>query len=492
MAGALNYLNDMRATNSQKETPNTDGSDVTSGRKIIKKSYSEILKAVRQDISTDHADELREVVSDPIAQDVLKKLIVDYINKNRFVCKDEQNLAKLTERIFQDMAGFGILSKYIYDPDVEEININSYRDIEVLYPQEKGGFRKIDERFESAQQAVDIVKRMCACGGITIDESQPVKDSYITKGVRCSAMITPIVDEEIGVSASIRRQKKKAITRDKLIRDNSAIEDELDLINMCITCGVSVGFTGGTGSGKTADMGIALSNIPYDKRIYTIEDSRELDLIVVENDKVMNRVIHTGTRPNEDVKKNVDAELLLKQALRQDPDIIVPAEMRGKEAWDAVEAGQTGHTVVTSVHANSAEDAYERIYMLCLKQNTSMSEKMLMTQIISAFPIIVFKKKLSDGSRRIMSIVEGIGYDNGKVRYNTLFRFQRTGIEVDEHGRRTINGVHKKVGNLSDKLALRMYENDAELEFIRKYARPDWDPDEVYNKIEKEAAGGVV
>ena len=145
-----------------------------------------------------------------------------------------------------------------------------------------------------------------------------------------------------------------------------------------------------------------LKNIPYDKRIYSIEDSRELDLIAKDdNGKVLNRVIHTVTRPHEDPKSNVDAELLLKEALRQHPDIIVPAEMRGSEAWTTVNAGLTGHTIVTSVHANSAEEAYERIFMLCLEKNANMTEKMLMRQILKAFPVMVFKNSLVTAQERL-------------------------------------------------------------------------------------------
>lgn len=458
----------------------------TADRKIVKKDYADILEYIRKEISTNHAQELAEVISDESGQTVLKNLIKQYINKNNFMCSDIENFEQLVNKIFEDMAGFGLLTQYIYDKDVEEINITAWNNIEVLYPKDKGGLKKLGETFGSPQQSVDIVQKMCACGGIRLDESQPVKDSYIFKGTRCSAIMYPAVDRETGVSASIRRQKKRAITREKLLDENSAIAEELNFISTCINCGVSVGYTGGTGSGKTADMGIVLRDIPYNKRIYTIEDSRELDLIAIDDHgKVLNRVVHTVTRPHEDTKSNVDAELLLKEALRQHPDIIVPAEMRGSEAWTAVNAGLTGHTIVTSVHANSAEEAYERIFMLCLEKNANLTEKMLMTQIIKAFPIMVFKKQLTDGTRKIMSIVEGIDYDNGKVRYRTLFRFQKTKQYFDENDVWHIEGNHKRIGCITDTLALKLYENGADEETILKYARADWTAEETYAALEK-------
>ncbi|MCI9084794.1 MAG: CpaF family protein [Clostridia bacterium] len=481
MGNALDYVYEM----GKRPNANTNNERSVSNRKIVKKEYVDILEFIRKEISTNHANELAEVISDASGQTVLKNLIKQYINSNNFMCSDIENFESLVNKIFEDMAGFGLLTQYIYDKDVEEINITAWNNIEVLSPNYKGGLKKLDETFASPQQAIDIVQKMCACGGIRLDESQPVKDSYIFKGTRCSAIMYPAVDKETGVSASIRRQKKRAITKKKLLDENSAIAEELDFISMCINCGVSVGYTGGTGSGKTADMGIVLRDIPYNKRIYSIEDSRELDLIATDdNGKVLNRVVHTVTRPHEDTKSNVDAELLLKEALRQHPDIIVPAEMRGAEAWTAVNAGLTGHTIVTSVHANSAEEAYERIFMLCLEKNANLTEKMLMTQIIKAFPIMVFKKQLPDGSRKIMSVVEGLDYNEGRVRYNTIFRFQKTRQYVDNDGELRIEGHHKRMGCISDILALKLYENGAEVDTILQYAKVGWNAETTYAALE--------
>lgn len=480
MGRALDYLYEM----GKNPNTNINGEHNVSNRKIVKKEYKDILEFIRKEISTNHANELAEVISEESGQTILKNLIKQYINANNFMCSDIENFEQLVNKIFEDMAGFGLLTQYIYDKDVEEINITAWNNIEVLYPNDKGGLKKLKETFASPQQAVDIVQKMCACGGIRLDESQPVKDSYIFKGTRCSAIMYPAVDKETGVSASIRRQKKRAITKEKLLIENSAIAEELDFLSLCINCGVSVGYTGGTGSGKTADMGIVLRDIPHNKRIYTIEDSRELDLIATDtHGNVLNRVVHTVTRPHEDLKSNVDAELLLKEALRQHPDIIVPAEMRGAEAWTAVNAGLTGHTIVTSVHANSAEEAYERIFMLCLEKNANLTEKMLMTQIIKAFPIMVFKKQLPDGSRKIMSIVEGIDYTDGRVRYKTIFRFQKTRQYNDNDGKLHIEGQHNRIGCISDILALKLYENGADVSTILQYAKKDWNAESTYEAL---------
>ena len=478
------YMYDMSRQVNKKEND-----EQTPERKIEKKSYNDILEYVRKEISKNHASELAEIITDPEAQVVLRDRIVHYLNAGSFTCAEDMNFQQLVNKIHEDMSSFGVITQYIYDKDVEEININAWNDIEVIYP---AGLVKLDETFASPQQATDIVQKMCAYGGIRLDESQPVQDSYISKGVRCSAIMRPVVDREIGVSASIRRQKTVAITRDNLLKSNTALAEELDILTICVNSGVSVGYAGGTGSGKTTDMGVLLKNIPYDKRIYSIEDSRELDLIAKDdNGKVLNRVIHTVTRPHEDPKSNVDAELLLKEALRQHPDIIVPAEMRGSEAWTAVNAGLTGHTIVTSVHANSAEEAYERIFMLCLEKNANMTEKMLMRQILKAFPVMVFKKQLSDGSRKIMSIVEGIDYVDGKIQFNTLYRFQKTNEYMDDNMKLHIDGFHKKINCISDRLALKWYENDVDETTIKKYARSDWSAATAYEIYERGEVNGT-
>lgn len=195
-----------------------------------------------------------------------------------------------------------------------------------------------------------------------------MQDSFITQGVRISAIIPPCIDEAVGAVFSIRKQKNNVITKQQLIDWDTATEEELDLLTLCISHGVSIGIAGSTGSGKTTNIGFILRSIPYDKRIYSIEDSRELNLQVKdEKGRILNRVIHTKTRPSQNPAQNVSADVLLKKSLRFDPQIIVPAEMRGEEAMTAQEAGRTGHTIITSFHASTALAAYTRILTMCME-----------------------------------------------------------------------------------------------------------------------------
>jgi pilus assembly protein CpaF len=144
--------------------------------------------------------------------------------------------------------------------------------------------------------------------------------------------------------------------------------------------------------------------------------------------------------------------------------------MRGVEAFATQEAGRTGHTIATTLHANSAEDAYMRILSMCQLKPNALSERTLMKMIIDAMPIMVFKKRLVDGTRKYMSIVEATDYVDGEVLFNPIFSFDLQG--TDKNG--TAQGFHTRMGNLSNKLANRMLENGADINLVRKYADPKW------------------
>lgn len=432
------------------------------------KSYADILNIVRDNINTNHASELANVIAEPNGQKVLKSLISKYLHHDNLKC-DDYTYSELVEKIFEDMAGFGFLTKHLYDEDVEEININAWNDIEIIT---STGYQKLSEHFLSPQQCIDMVRKMCALGGVIIDGSQPLKDSYISKGVRISAMIPPVIDEELGASASIRRQRTTAITRQQIIQWGTADEKELDFLMLCLEHGVSVAIAGSTGAGKTTDLGLLLSGLPANKRIYVIEDSRELNLIKInESNQVISRVVHTKTRFSDDSKQNVSNDDLLKEALRYDPDIIVPAEMRGAEAMTAQEAGRTGHTICTTVHADDARAAYTRILTLCMNSDTKLSEDRMLSLIVDAFPVMLFKSQFADKTRKYKEIVEAVGCEGQEVKCEYLFRYM-----IEDNNPKHIKGRHVQTGCISDRLADRLYEHSAPIEEIRKYARKEWQP----------------
>ena len=420
-----------------------------SGESMQAQDYSEILDKLQRIIAKNHSSELAQVLYSEEAEEKLKDLIMRYLNSEQLVAKDKGNISELVDAIYYDMAGMGVLSPYLQDTDTEEINVNGYGGIWVLYRDRKV---RLNETFGTPEACSNIVRKMSRFGNVILDGSKPIGDSFIARGVRMSGAISPCVDPDAGAIASIRKQKPSFITRENLIEWDTATAEELDFLTLCVNNGVSVAIAGATGSGKTADMGYILSCVPPDKRIVTIEDTRELSLAKFDENGVMiNDVIHLLTKEEPNPISMLD---LLKLSLRLHPEILVPAEMRGKEALTVQEAGRTGHTIVSTLHANSARTAYDRILTMCLEAGTSLSEERLLKNIVEAFPIMLFKMQLPDKSRKYMEIFEATGVKNGEVTGSTLYKYVIDHYERDKDGKiiKAV-GTHKRLGCISPALA---------------------------------------
>jgi len=428
--------------------------------------YDEILDKLQRIIAKNHSAELAQVLYSQEAEGKLKDLIMQYLNSERMVARGIANISDLVDAIYFDMAGMGILSGSLTDNEVEEINVNGFNGIWVLYKDRKV---RLPATFTNPEACANIAKKMSRFGNVILDGSKPIGDSYIARGIRMSGAIAPCVDQDAGAIASIRKQRPSFITRENLIGWETATAEELDFLTLCVNNGVSVAIAGATGSGKTSDMGYILSCISKDKRIVTIEDTRELALVQCdENGAMVNDVVHLLTKEEPNPITMLD---LLKLSLRLHPTVLVPAEMRGKEALTVQEAGRTGHTIVSTLHANSARTAYERILTMCLEAGTSLSEERLLRNIVEAFPIMLFKMQLPDKSRKYIEIFEATGVENGQVAGTTLFRYDIDHYERDKSGKiiKAV-GQHKRVGYISQALAERLLINGVELDEIRRFA----------------------
>ena len=398
-------------------TANASSASATPDQRGQSVTYREALERIRHTISKHHSSELIDVLYSEEAGTKLRNLITRYLNLHRIKVPDIDNISELADRIYEDMAGFGILTGYIQDETVEEININAWNAVEVIYPDR---VQLIPETFLSPEDCVDKIKKMVWLGGGIIDGSDPKADSWIGEGIRISAFIPPCVAKRHGGVASIRRQKSSIITRELLIAYDTATAEELDFLTLCINYGVSIALAGSTGSGKTTDLAYLISCLSPEKRIFTIEDTLELDIAKFNDGRMTNRVVQTLTKTTG---KAITMNDLLKEALRFHPDVIVPAEMRGAEAFAAQEAGRTGHTILTTLHANSAADAYNRILSMCVEARTGLSEGKLLEFILEAIPVIAYKRQLSDGRRIYAEIFEGTGIENGRVVGRTLYQY---------------------------------------------------------------------
>ena len=440
--------------------------------------YTKVLDDVRTVIAEKHSSELSSALGSLKAARALKMLILRYCVEE--LAGKEFDQGKLVEKIYQDMAGLGILTEYLYDPNVEEVNINGYNLIEINYPDHMK-YLYDKEAFPTPTAALDIIKRMVRMGGMILDAQMPCVDSYIGDGTRISAMIPPAVPQERGVIASIRKQNRSNITRQQLLESDSASPDMLDFLTLCLCNGVSVGLAGGTSSGKTTDQAYLLNeyirrNEDYNNRVFIIEDSRELNLIDydTENNRPA-RVLYTVTKNPPNPITMLD---LIVSSLRFHPSLIVPAEVRDAAAYQAANAGQTGHTILTAFHADSAHDAYRRLVSMCHSAQTGLSDEHLLEMCATAWPIMVFKKQLKDNSRKYMEIFEATEVEAGKLKGQPLYKFLISNIERDDHGRIVkINGTHQRVGTISPGLFSRLRDNGVpEDELLRLF--PDAWPKE--------------
>ncbi len=361
----------------------------------------------------------------------------------------------LIERLYREMAEYSILTEYLGREDIEEININGWDDIAITYTD--GHTEKTREHFTSPSHASDIIKRLLHHSGMIIDETSPMAQGHLPGNTRITALKTPLVDGERGVSASIRLLHPARVDMNQLVQGNTATQKMVDFLCMCLRYGVSFVLAGATGSGKTTTLNALLSTVPDSKRVFTIESgSRELSLLRQKKGKVVNNVVHTLSRPSADAESDISQEKLVVASLRFNPDIVVVGEMRDVEAYAAVEASLTGHTVVSTIHAYAAAEAHMRLAMLTQKRFT-VDMNIALLQAAQAFPLVIYAHQLEDKTRRIMDISECVISSTGEREYRTLFRYVIDQNSIEE-GRYHIIGHFVQENLMSQGLKNRLLQ----------------------------------
>lgn len=428
-----------------------------------KKPFSEVLKEVQEYLSGKYATLISRNAEEQKQQIIsyTTKYVMDYR-----LSVDGLSFDELVERLYAEMAEFSFLTPYLFSHDVEEININGYKDVKITYTD--GRILPASERFTSPEHAVDVVRRLLHKSGMILDHSQPIVRGHLANNIRITVFGAPITDSDKGVAASIRIINPQKLGKQDFIHNGTATAEMLDFVSLCLRYGLSICVTGATGSGKTTLMSWMLSTIPYDKRIFTIENgTREFDLVVEdENGQVQNNVVHTVTRYSEDSRQNIDQEKLLEYALTANPDVICVGEMKSAEAFAAQEAARTGHAVITTTHANSCIATYYRMVTLC-KQKYDMSDQTLYNLVTEAFPIVMFAKKLEDNSRKVMEITECEILPDGSRNIRTLFHYAVASNTI-ENGKIRITGSYEKVQNISPSLQKRLLENGMPLHLLEQ------------------------
>jgi len=425
--------------------------------------FAEILRDVQEHISGQYSNLLTDGNAGEVKEHI-KRYITKYVQDSRAAVKGMTGV-QLVDALYTEMAEYSFLTKYIFGTGVEEIDINAWNDIEIQYC--GGKTEKLTEHFDSPDHAINVIRRMLHVSGTVLDNASPLVTGTLAKNVRIAVLKTPIVDEEVGIAASIRIVNPQSMEKDDFINGGTATLEMLDFLSECIRYGISVCVAGATSSGKTTVAGWLLTTIPDKKRIFTIENgSRELALVRERDGKVVNSVVHTLTRDSENDRQRIDQIALLDVALRFNPDILVVGEMRGAEANAAQEAARTGVAVLTTIHSNSCEATYRRMVSLC-KRAVDMSDETLLGYVTEAYPLIVFCKQLENRQRKIMEIMECEILPDGSRNYRSLHQYEIMENRV-EGGQFMIRGSHRKVNQISDSLCKRLLENGMPLETIRK------------------------
>lgn len=416
--------------------------------------FGSVLREVQAHISSHYAGLITDG-SNGERKEQIKRYIAKYLQDNR-VAVAGMTENQLTDALYTEMAEFSFLTKYIFGEGIEEIDVNAWDDVEVQYS--NGITKKLTEHFESPEHAINVVRRMLHVSGMVLDNASPTALGHLSKNIRIAVLKSPVVDEDVGVAASIRIVNPQSMQKDDFTGGGTATEPMLDFLSECLRYGVSTCVAGATSSGKTTLAGWLLTTIPDGKRIFTIENgSRELALVRRQDGQVVNSVVHTLTRDSENERQRITQTSLLDMSLRFNPDYVVVGEMRSAEANAAQEAARTGITVLTTIHSNSCEATWRRMVSLC-KRAVDMSDETLMAYVTEAYPLVVFCKQLENKARRVMEIMECEILPDGTRNFRPLFQYHITENRM-ENGKFIIAGHHEIVQGISGSLQRRLLEN---------------------------------
>ena len=383
-------------------------------------------------------------------RDVLKKLI-DVLAAEEALPVNYSELKRLGVDLQNEILGLGPLEPLMADLQISEIMANGYNSI---FVERNGRLEKSAVRFNDDEHLIRIIQKIVSNVGRRIDESSPMVDARLPDGSRVNAIIPPIALD--GPALSIRRFSAVPLKMDDLIKNGSISPKMAKLVAALVRTKSSILISGGTGSGKTTLLNVLSSFIPEDERIVTIEDTAELQL-------QQGHVVRLETRPmNIEGKGEITMRALVKNSLRMRPDRIVLGEVRGGEVIDMLQAMNTGHAgSLTTVHANTPRDALVRLESLVGMGGVSVPMKILRQQISSAIDVIIQIGRLSDGTRKIMSIQEITGMEGDVISMQEIFVFERIGMTSGGmvQGRHRATGIRPSAAERMISWGIKLDEN---------------------------------
>jgi pilus assembly protein CpaF len=339
---------------------------------------------------------------------------------------------RLSREILDEIFGLGPLEPLLKDHTISDILVNRF---DRVYIERAGKLELTLLSFKDNQHLMQIIERIVSRVGRRVDESSPMVDARLPDGSRVNAIIPPLALD--GACLSIRRFGRDPVTARNMIENHTLTEAMLELLSIMVKGKLNLLISGGTGAGKTTLLNVLSGYIPNVERIVTIEDAAELQL-------KQEHIVRLETRaPNIEGKGAVRMRQLVINSLRMRPDRIIVGEVRGEEAFDMLQAMNTGHEgSLTTVHANSVRDALARVENMVSMANLNIPERAVRHQIASAIHAVVQIARLSDGTRKVISISEVTGMDSESIAMQDIFVFDRRGM--DENGK--VRGVFRATG----------------------------------------------
>jgi len=326
---------------------------------------------------------------------------------------------RLFDLIVAEILGFGPLEPFLADPTVTEIMANGAKNI---YVESSGKLHRTNAVFESDEHLMRIIERIVAPLGRRIDESSPYVDARLPDGSRVNAVIPPI--SLIGPVLTIRKFFKIPLTVEKLIELGSVTPEAMELLKAGVMAKLNMVISGGTGSGKTTFLNVLSGYISNEDRIITVENAAELQLR-------QEHVVTLESRPaNIEGRGEISIRDLVINCLRMRPDRIIVGECRGPEAFDMMQAMNTGHEgSLTTIHANNPREATGRLENMVLMAGMELPHRAIREQITAALDVIIQLERMQDGSRRVVAITEVQGMEGDVITMSDIFKFERAGFE---------------------------------------------------------------
>ena len=345
------------------------------------------------------------------------KLVSQYVLTDRLALNSEE-LDNFVSEIMDEMTGLGPLEPLLKDPNINDILINGH---ECVYVERQGVLEPSLVQFKDEAHLLRIVNKIVSAVGRRVDESHPMCDARLLDGSRVNVAVRPVAID--GPLMSIRKFSKKPYNLNKLVEVGALRQQMADLLGAAVRSRITLIISGGTGSGKTTMLNALSAFISEKERLITIEDAAELQL----------QQPHVGrmeTRPpSVEGQGEIRQRDLVKNALRMRPDRVILGECRGEEAFDMLQAMNTGHEgSMATVHANTPRDAISRLEQMIGMAGLPMTVASIRGQIAAAIRVIVQLSRLSDGKRRVMSIAEITGLEGDIIQMQEIYKFVRTGV----------------------------------------------------------------